>query len=76
MERLRGRNLSHIGCTLGLVIGLALGITSAMLVLRVIPSVNTAVAVFVGATILLGALGFAAGSAATKYLWGGEPPPR
>jgi hypothetical protein len=76
MERLRGRNLSHIGCTLGLTLGLFLGLTCAVLVLRIAPSVTVAFAVFAGVTIVLGALGFALGNVATRRLWGGEPPPR
>jgi hypothetical protein len=74
MEQLRGRNLSHIGCTLGLTLGLFLGLLFAVLVLRVSPSVNAAFAVFLGVTVVFGALGFALGSAATRRPSGGEPP--
>jgi uncharacterized protein YacL len=75
MERLRGRNLSHIGCTLGLTLGLFLGLLFAVLVLQVSPSVNVALAVFLGVTLILGAMGFALGTVATRHLWGDGRPP-
>ncbi|HEY7984237.1 MAG TPA: hypothetical protein VID73_08715 [Ktedonobacterales bacterium] len=65
MRQLRGRNLSHIGCTLGLVAGLCLGLLLALLALRLAPSVNVAFAVFAGATVVLGAVGYCLGVVAT-----------
>ncbi|HEY7779886.1 MAG TPA: hypothetical protein VIC85_06715 [Ktedonobacterales bacterium] len=73
MEALRGRNLSHIGCTLGLTLGLILGLFGAILVLRVSPTLNTALAVFAGVTIGLGLLGYILGGAATRWFWGPRP---
>jgi hypothetical protein len=65
VRQLRGRNLSHIGCTLGLVAGLSLGLLLALLALRFSPSVNVAFAVFAGATLLLGVVGYYVGTVAT-----------
>ena len=76
MERLRGRNLSHIGCTLGLVVGLTLGLFIAWGVVQVSPSIGLAFALFGAVTIGLGIAGFIIGSVATRRLWGdGTPPP-
>lgn len=76
MEQLRGRNLSHIGCTLGLTLGLLLGLILAIVALRVAPSVNVAAGVFFGVTVALGLLGYALGGVATRRLWGGDRPAR
>lgn len=74
MRQLRGRNLSHIGCTLGLVAGLCLGMLLALVALRLAPSVNAAFAVFAGATVALGAVGYALGAVATRrFADRGEP---
>jgi hypothetical protein len=74
MERLRGRNLSHIGCTLGLVLGLTLGLVVAWAIARVSPSIGLAFAVFAAVTVALGIAGFIAGSVATRRLWGESAP--
>ncbi len=66
VRQLRGRNLSHIGCTLGLLAGLILGLLLALLALRLTPSVNAAFAVFAGVTLLLGAVGYSLGVVATR----------
>lgn len=70
MRELRGRNLSHIGCTLGLTLGLILGLLGGILILRVSPTLNAALAVFAAVTIGLGILGYVLGGAATRRLWG------
>jgi hypothetical protein len=67
VRQLRGRNLSHIGCTLGLVAGLSLGMLLALVALRLSPSVNTAFAVFAGVTLVLGAVGYYLGTVATRH---------
>ena len=66
MRQLRGRNLSHIGCTLGLLVGLTLGMLLALVALRLSPSVNAAFAVFAGVTLVLGAVGYCLGTVATR----------
>ncbi|HEV2236584.1 MAG TPA: hypothetical protein VGR57_07970 [Ktedonobacterales bacterium] len=66
MRQLRGRNLSHIGCTLGLVAGLCLGLLAALVALRLAPSVNVAFAVIAGVTLVLGAVGYGLGVVATQ----------
>jgi hypothetical protein len=75
MEQRRGRNLAHIGCTLGLILGLTLGMVGAILVLRVSSSLNVALGVFAAVTVILGAAGYLAGGAATRRLWGSGGPP-
>jgi hypothetical protein len=77
MIQLRGRNLSHIGCTLGLTVGLFLGLIAAILVLRMWTwAEGTAVAAFALVTIGLGLLGFYLGGVTTRRLWGEQRPPR
>jgi hypothetical protein len=70
MQRLRGRNLTHIGCTLGLTLGLTVGLLGAIAVLQVWASVGAAVAIFAGVTLGIGVLGFVLGGLATNRLWG------
>jgi hypothetical protein len=67
VRQLRWRNLSHIGCTLGLVAGLSLGMLLALVTLRLSPSVNTAFAVFAGVTLVLGVVGYYLGTVATRH---------
>lgn len=76
MQQLRGRNLSHIGCTLGLTLGLLLGLILGMLALRIAPSINVAAGVFFGVTVVLGIMGYALGGVATRRLWGSDRSPR
>ena len=70
MERLRGRNLSHIGCTLGLVVGLFLGLVLALVISQWLPSVNVMFAIFGVVTVALGIAGYITGQVATRRLWG------
>jgi hypothetical protein len=77
MERLRGRNLSHIGCTLGLTLGLLLGLTLAIVVLQVATAPESAaMGVFAAVTLGLGGLGFYLGGVATRRLWGDKQRPQ
>jgi hypothetical protein len=77
MNQLRGRNLSHIGCTLGLTIGLFLGLVGAIIVLQVSADAqNAAMAIFGLVTVGLGILGFYLGGVTTRRLWGDHHPPR
>ncbi|HEX9057243.1 MAG TPA: hypothetical protein VF818_06880 [Ktedonobacterales bacterium] len=66
MRQLRGRNLSHIGCTLGLVVGLFLGLVLALVALNVSPSENVAIGVFAAVTVVLGGIGYFLGTVATR----------
>jgi uncharacterized membrane protein YdjX (TVP38/TMEM64 family) len=71
MESLRGRNLSHIGCTLGLTLGLIVGMVGAIVVLQATTGgMNGAIAALAVATIGLGALGYYLGGVLTRRLWG------
>jgi hypothetical protein len=77
MNELRGRNLSHIGCTLGLAIGLFFGLICAIVVLRMAASaLSAAMVAFAVVTVGLGLLGYYLGGVATRRLWNGERPPR
>ena len=73
LDQLRGRNLAHVGCTLGLVAGLLLGLIAALIVIQVMQNmnaVNIATALWIGATVALGALGYYLGGAVSRRLWG------
>ncbi len=73
LERLRGRNLAHVGCTIGLVVGLTLGLIAAVVVINVVmaPSAtNIATAVWLGLTAALGIAGYWLGSRLSRRLWG------
>ena len=73
-EQLRGRNLAHIGCTLGALIGLFLGLLAAVLIIQMVQSgsaVTLATVAFVGVAIALTILGYAVGAFLTRRLWGG-----
>ena len=73
LDQLRGRNLAHVGCTIGLVAGLLLGLIGALIVIQVMQSldaVNIATILWIGATLLLGGLGYYLGGAISRRLWG------
>ena len=40
LDQLRGRNLAHVGCTIGLVTGLLLGLIGALVVIQVMQNLN------------------------------------
>ena len=59
LDQLRGRNLAHVGCTIGLVAGLLLGLIGALIVIQVMQNlnaVNIATVVWLGATVALALL--------------------
>jgi hypothetical protein len=62
MRQLRGRNLAHPGCLIGITLGLTLGIILAG-VLAVVFNVafSTDVLIWFGLTIVLGAIGWFVG---------------
>lgn len=78
LDQLRGRNLAHVGCTLGLAAGLILGLILGFLVLVILNSnsgASWATLVFFATVFGLGALGWIAGNRISKRLWGeGEAP--
>ncbi len=64
LRALRGRNVSHVGCALGLVLGLILGLFAAVGVIQFVvssASVTLAVVALIVVTLGLGILGFVVG---------------
>jgi ABC-type xylose transport system permease subunit len=75
MQQLRGRNLTHIGCTLGLSLGLFLGMLFAIVVLNLsATAAGAAFWVFALVTVIVGALGYYAGVVATRRFSGEQRP--
>lgn len=73
LNQLRGRNLAHVGCTLGLTAGLLLGLIAALIIIQVmrnLTAVNVATVVWLGATVVLGSLGYYLGGYVSRRLWG------
>jgi ABC-type lipoprotein release transport system permease subunit len=63
MNRLRGRNLAHPGCLIGVTLGLTLGIILAAVLAVVNVPLNTVLLVWLSLTVGLAALGWVIGSA-------------
>ncbi len=62
MKRLRGRNLAHPGCLIGITAGLTFGIVLAGILASVFNvTLNTALLSWLGLTLGLGALGWIIG---------------
>lgn len=62
MKRLRGRNLAHPGCLIGITVGLTLGIVLAGMLASVFNvTLNNALLSWLGLTLGLGALGWVIG---------------
>ena len=62
MKKLRGRNLAHPGCLIGVTIGLSLGIVLAGVLAAVFNvAVNTDLIVWLGLTVVLGGSGWIIG---------------
>lgn len=63
MNKLRGRNLKHPGCLIGVTTGLIVGIIlSGVLAMNNVP-LNTILLFWLGLTVVLGAAGWIIGSA-------------
>jgi len=62
MKRLRGRNLAHPGCLIGVTLGLSLGIILAGVLAVHNVSLNTVLLIWLGMTLGLGAIGWIMGS--------------
>jgi NhaP-type Na+/H+ or K+/H+ antiporter len=71
LKSLRGRNLAHIGCMLGVVTGLGGGIILAWVL--ILHNVASAVALllWVALVVILGAIGYNVGVASSSL----RPPP-
>lgn len=63
MKRLRGRNLAHPGCLIGVTLGLTLGIILAAVLAVVNVALNIVLLVWLGLTVGLAAIGWVVGSA-------------
>ena len=76
MKRLRGRNLKHPGCLIGVTLGLTIGIILAG-VLAVVFKVllNTLILIWLGLTVGLGAIGWIVGSRLSSKFPAEEGPP-
>jgi hypothetical protein len=61
LNQLRGRNLTHIGCTFGLIIGMTVGMFAAIAIFNLVQSTSASMLAFfalIGITVVLGGLGF------------------
>lgn len=70
---LHGRNLAHVGCTLGLLTGLLVGLVVGIVIITLVQTASAADIAglaWLGVTFALGAAGYGAGSALTRRLWG------
>jgi hypothetical protein len=63
MKSMRGRNLAHPGCLIGLTVGLTLGIILAGILAVANVSFNLDLLVWLGLTVGLALIGWVAGSA-------------
>ena len=62
MNKLRGRNLAHPGCLIGVTTGLTLGIVLAGILAAVFAvALNTVLLIWLGLTLGLGAIGWIIG---------------
>lgn len=68
LEQLRGRNLAHVGCTLGLTAGLVFGLVIALVAITVAGAdASLAALVWLGITFGLGALGYFLGGRSPRH---------
>ncbi len=61
MKKLRGRNLAHPGCLIGITAGLILGIVLAFILAAQNVALNTDLLIWLGLTVVLGAAGWIIG---------------
>ena len=66
MKKLRGRNLSHPGCLIGVTLGLIFGIVLAAILATLNVALNTDLLIWLGLTIGLGATGWVIGDRLTS----------
>jgi phosphotransferase system glucose/maltose/N-acetylglucosamine-specific IIC component len=62
MKKLRGRNLAHPGCLIGVMVGLILGIVLAGILAVLNVALNTDLLIWLGLTLGLGAVGWIIGN--------------
>ena len=62
MKKLRGRNLSHPGCLIGVTFGLTLGIVLAAILATLNVALKTDLLIWLGLTLGLGAIGWVIGN--------------
>lgn len=63
MKKLRGRNLAHPGCLIGITTGLILGIVIAGVMAAILNiDLNTDLLIWLGLTVALGAIGWIIGN--------------
>ena len=68
MKQLRGHNLAHPGCLIGITVGLSLGIIIAgILAVKFGTPYNTVLLIWFGMTIGLGVIGWFVGSALSPH---------
>lgn len=63
MNKLRGRNLAHPGCLIGVTTGLIVGIILGGVLAMVNVPLNADLLIWLGLTVVLGAIGWVVGSA-------------
>ena len=66
MKKLRGRNLSHPGCLVGITIGLVLGIVLAGILAMLNVALNIDLLIWFGLTLGLGSIGWVIGDRLTS----------
>ncbi len=67
MKKLRGRNLSHPGCLIGVTVGLTLGIVLAAVLASLNVALNTDLLIWLGLTLGLGAVGWIIGDRLSSH---------
>jgi type IV secretory pathway TrbD component len=74
MNKLRGRNLAHPGCLVGVTTGMTLGIVLAGVLTSVFAvALNTVLLIWLGLTVGLGAIGWIIGNRLTSRFAAKEP---
>jgi len=66
MKKLRGRNLAHPGCLIGITAGLTLGIVLGAILAKLNVSLNTVLLVWLAFTLSLGVIGWFIGDRLTS----------
>ena len=74
MNKLRGRNLAHPGCLVGVTTGMTLGIVLAGVLTSVFAvALNTVLLIWLALTVGLGAIGWIIGNRLTSRFPAKEP---
>jgi hypothetical protein len=66
MKRLEGRNLKHPGCLIGVTTGLIVGIVLAGVLAYANVPYNVLILIWLGLTVVLGAIGWIIGNSLTS----------